>query len=370
MKAKASLALTGIFGLMVLGVSVLAGQEPSPAPKAHAEVLVGSDEGPQNVFVTRVGRGHLGVSVANVDDDKMKELGLTDRRGALITHVSEDSAADKAGMKEDDVVIEFDGERVRSAAQLTRLVQETPPNSEVSLTVRRGGKEKRLTATLKPRGGSFAFRTAPNWTARVAPVVPGMPNMPRIRVAPRIAGNSFFFRSQPRLGISGDGIDGQLAEYFGVAGGHGVLIRSVSEGSAAEKAGLKAGDVIIQVGDDELDSVGDLRRALSKADKDDPTVTLTIVREGKQQAISVTLDIPDEDDRVRWSGLVCEDDDCDFDFDFKFDFDSERFGEELRESLKGLRERMRDTEIQLRDRERETRKLIKLKLNLAGARII
>ena len=95
----------------------------------------------------------------------------------------------------------------------------------------------------------------------------------------------------PQLGISGDELTPQLAEYFGVKAGKGVLVREVLTGTAAEKAGLKAGDVIVKVDGEAVSTLGELRRALRKK-REGKQVSLSIVRNRAEQTITVELDQP------------------------------------------------------------------------------
>ena len=104
--------------------------------------------------------------------------------------------------------------------------------------------------------------------------------------------NMLFYRPSGSLGVSGDELTRQLADYFGVKQGKGVLVREVVVGSAAEKGGLKAGDVIVKVNDTEVGSVPALRRALPKASEGKQKVTLTIVRDRREQTVIVELEHP------------------------------------------------------------------------------
>jgi serine protease Do len=173
--------------------------------------------------------------------------------------------------------VEFAGEKVRSATQLRRLVRETPPGRTVTLLVSRAGQTKTLSAKLEARAeGTFEMR-----------VTPPMPRLPNVEIP------EFDFDWQARgarLGISGDELTPQLAEYFGVKQGKGVLVREVVVGSAAAKAGLKAGDVIVAVDGKEVATVSKLRRALAGDTEEKRKVTLTIVRDKREQTLAVELE--------------------------------------------------------------------------------
>jgi membrane-associated protease RseP (regulator of RpoE activity) len=230
----------------------------------------------RSVFISSIGgRARLGVSIREVTAEKARELKLPGEYGALVTEVTEDSPAAKAGLQEDDVILKFDGERVRSASHLIRLVRETPAGRSVTLQVSRGGQTRSLTAELEEREAHF--------------------RMPRIRIPEvdvRVMRPLGVFDRRPRLGITADDLTAQLADYFGVQQGEGVLVREVLTGTPAEKSGLKAGDVIVRVNDEEVGSVSQLRRALAEATREKEKLTVTVIRDRKQQALEVEIERP------------------------------------------------------------------------------
>lgn len=251
------LALLGAVALLVSGIA-FAGEQPQR----------------EENWVVFAGRPRLGVEIADVTAARVAELKLAGETGVVIEEVEENSPAAKAGLQKNDVILSFAGERVRSAAQLRRLVQETPPGRKVALEVSREGKTRTVELELEE---SARMRRG-EWRVPMPPLPPI--EIPEIHIFSRGA----------RLGISGDEISGQLAEYFGVKQGKGVLVREVMTGSAAAKAGLKAGDVIVRVDDAAVEDMGDLREALG--DREKKEVTLTIVRERREQTLKVALDEP------------------------------------------------------------------------------
>src|SRR5262245_36259000 len=139
----------------------------------------------KRVIVHHAGGGRLGVSIEDPTGDA---------RGASVRSVEEESAAAKAGLKEGDVIVRFDGESVRSASQLRRLVAETPAGRAVAIEVTRGGATQKLTATLAERGHGFRFYGSgdsdwsvemPEWDMAVPPEPPGTPAVPRAPRPPR-----------------------------------------------------------------------------------------------------------------------------------------------------------------------------------------
>ena len=233
----------------------------------------------QRDFMVLAGRGaEIGVQVT-----ENKESGV------LVEEVQPDSPAEKAGVKRSDVIVTFDGEHVRSVRQFSRLVQETPPGRSVKATVLRDGKQQDLQITPRePRGalsGRFVDRDS-------------LPDLGILRdrfpdVGMWRGGIPFNFDIQAaisgrRLGVDVDPLTDQLAQYFGAR--EGVLVRSVTDGSAASRAGLKAGDVIASVDGQSVRSREDLVRALRDAKEDE--LTIGIVRDRKESSVKAKIETP------------------------------------------------------------------------------
>jgi S1-C subfamily serine protease len=235
------------------------------------------------------GRGsRLGVTVSDVEaaDAKAAPPG-----GARIEEVDSGSPAEKAGLKAGDIVVEFDGERVRSARQFTRLVQETPGGRTVTLTVMRGGQRQSLQATPEGRPFSWSFDIDGDRIRR--DVERGLREWERGLRDFRLDLPSFGFRydgpalgRRGRLGVSVEGLTPQLAEYFGAKDG-GVLVTSVTEASAGAKAGLRAGDVITSVNGTRVRDANALVRELDGAGGE---VTIGLLRDRKELTLKATLE--------------------------------------------------------------------------------
>ncbi|MGD0922461.1 MAG: PDZ domain-containing protein [Terriglobia bacterium] len=268
-------------------------EPPAAAPSPHPMALPHPG---RQTFLFRTGEGGgawLGVRLEEVTAEKAKELKLAGEYGVIVKDVEENSPAAKAGLAQGDVILEFAGEKVRGTAHFRRLVRETPAGRTVSLQVSRAGQTRTLTAKLEA-GGDRTFQL---------PAMPPMPDMPKIEV-PEF---DFVWHAQgARLGISGDDLTPQLAEFFGVKQGKGVLVREVVVGSAAAKAGLKAGDIIVAVDGKEVTSVSKLRRALAgdKEEKEARKATLTIVRDKREQTVAVELEPPEPVSPRRVTGIV------------------------------------------------------------------
>ena len=241
------------------------------------------------------GASRLGISVREVEEEDLKGAGLTTPSGAVVEDVSEESAAAKGGVRKGDIIVEFDGDRVRSARQLTRLVQETPAGRKVPAVVIRDGQ--RVILNVEPESGAgFGFerlRSLEDWGENFAfarPVVPPTPPTPPAPAAPGWRMDDFFFpRSSSRLGITVDDLSPQLAEYFGTK--EGVLVTSVQDASTGAKAGLKAGDVITSLNGSAVDDPAELRRRLQNVDEGEE-FTLSVMRDKKLQTLKGKLDQP------------------------------------------------------------------------------
>jgi len=263
----------------------------------------------KRVVVRHAGGGRLGVTIGDTTGET---------RGASVRSVAEASSAEKAGIKEGDVIVRFDGETVRSASQLGRLVAETPAGRAVAIEVARGGATQKLTATLAEGGKGFRlFRgegpealhefefEAPDLELMVPPP-PGAPHPPLPPKAPRAPhawswkgddGQDFalkMLRGGPRkLGIEYMELGEQLASYFKLSGKSGVLVTAVDADGPAAKAGVKAGDVVLKLGGDAIADGDDLRTALSEAEGGSE-VAITLQRDGRPVELKVTLAKPEE----------------------------------------------------------------------------
>lgn len=274
------------------GAVVLAGVT-APAVVAHAD-------GAQTTRAVQLtGRGgHIGVTVRDVDTADSKDP----KAGVVIEDVVSGSPADKAGMKTGDAITEFDGERVRSTVQFTRLVRETPDGRGVTAVLSRGGQ--RITVTVTPDRSTlsddFGVRLLDLPTVRRAfpaptpPTPPAPPSAPRAPRPPSVffdSNRSFDIltrlRDSGRLGITVEDLDTQLAEYFGVK--EGVLVKSVGEGSTAAKAGLKAGDVLTSINGRHIYDSSDVTRALDRVEANGE-FTIEIVRDRKPQSLKGKLE--------------------------------------------------------------------------------
>ncbi|HXA04795.1 MAG TPA: PDZ domain-containing protein [Bryobacteraceae bacterium] len=240
------------------------------------------------------GSSYLGVGWVEITPERAKELHLKDERGVEVRCVDPDSPAAKAGLKEGDVVLEYNSQRVEGGEQFLRLVRETPPGRTAGLLIFRNGANQTLTTTIGQRQNAvLAMGWETGEPLMAVPPLPPMPPMPGIRI-PDIPRAFTTWRS-PTLGIESESLNPQLAEYFGVK--EGVLVRAVTHDSAAEKAGFKAGDVIVKVEGQTVTTPKEISSILQSS-RSKKTMIITVVRRQKEVVLNVTLE-----ERSSWNPL-------------------------------------------------------------------
>jgi membrane-associated protease RseP (regulator of RpoE activity) len=298
---------------LLLTSSVVMAQQAAPAPPASPSAPTGDGE-PLRAFSLFVeGGSFLGVQAEDVNKENMGRYGLRDARGVGITQVLKDSPAEKAGLRKDDVILRFEGDSVTSVRKLNRLVSEVAPDQSVKLGISRGGSEQEVAVTVGKRDQSFnafhrleglhdlqgmdgfkALENLKGWEG-----LKGLPDLKAFKVpegnvwkwegqGPGNDGFVFQLGNNRRMGVSTVQLTKQLADYFGIADGKGVLVTAVSDDSPAAKAGVKAGDVITSVDGESIEGPGALSRAINKNKEGD--VSVVVVRDKKQRTIKVTPD--------------------------------------------------------------------------------
>jgi C-terminal processing protease CtpA/Prc len=265
--------------------------EQSGGVLAEVEPLLDPETQQISVFDAEEGPSWLGVETHEVTADNAKELKLPAERGVVVAGVTKDSPAAKAGLNENDVITEVNGQRVEGSAQFRRMIHEIPAGRVAQLTVWRDGRAQTLSATLgkaEERHSTWMGATPGTFAFRMPEVMemPDMPDMPSIDLGGE--GMAVLPGGRPRLGIDAEDIGGQLGSFFGAPDGEGILVRSVNSGSAAEKAGLKAGDVITSFNGERVRSLGDLRQKLA-AQNDAKTAKIVVLRNKSELTLSVEL---------------------------------------------------------------------------------
>ena len=287
--------LIGLPAAILLAAGIVLAQQPPPPPPSPDEPLE------PNFSLLVEGNGFLGVYAENISRDNMARYHMNTVHGVGVTQVIKDSPAEKAGLRKDDVILRIDGENVTSVRKLNRLVSELAPDQSVRLTFSRSGSEQEITATVGKRNNSNMvgdlLRGEPRiWKWEGDPKTFKFKGLDKLQGLDKLEGfdtfpNSdgdmtFFLGNSRRIGVSTMELTKQLADYFGITGGKGVLVTSVTDDGPAAKAGVRAGDVITAVDGEAVDSPGDISRVINR--KKDGDVTLTIIRNKSQQTIRVT----------------------------------------------------------------------------------
>jgi serine protease Do len=247
-------------------LALFAQPEPAPAP-APPKVWA---------MTLRSGGSFLGVGVKEIDAERAKALKLREEFGVEITHIDDGSPAEKAGLEKGDVVQQYQGQRVEGAEQFVRFVRETPVGRTVQMEVIRNGVPVRLSATIGKRDKLMA----PMPPVAIPDFNVVIPDIPKAMMSWRSG----------YLGIEGEALGAsQLAGYFGVK--EGVLVRAVTKGSSAEKAGIQPGDVITRIDQTSVAAPRDITAALKSAQSGGQTsFPVTIVREKRESTVTVLME--------------------------------------------------------------------------------
>ena len=224
---------------------------------------------------------YLGVDIADVTTERLSALKLKEEKGVEVTMVDQDAPAGKAGIKEHDVILTMNGSSIESGAQLRRMIHEMPPGRVVSFGLSRDGQPMTVKVQLADKHSEFLSHGPKPGDIHI--------QMPEIHIPdidiPSI--NMVVVTQSERSGLMVENITPQLGEFFGVKNGNGVLVRSVEKGSRAEKAGIRAGDVIVKVNDQPVHDTSDFTHAVRS--RNGNSVSVGVVRDRKEQNLNLTL---------------------------------------------------------------------------------
>ncbi|PYS54287.1 MAG: hypothetical protein DMG13_08905 [Acidobacteria bacterium] len=191
--------------------------------------------------------------------------------GAVIRRLDRNGPAERAGLKEGDVITGFNKQEVTGVLQFTRLVRETPPGRSVEVRVHRDNQDQTFqVTTMRAAGGRFWPLDIPDSTI----FGDGIRDLQRIQIT----------RSSSQSGIRVEQLTDQLRDFFGVYANEGVLVSSVDPGSAAGKAGIKAGDVITAVASKRVGTPAEFSREMRAAG---PRPALRIIRDKQEREITI-----------------------------------------------------------------------------------
>ena len=292
------LAVAAALAALPVPAEAVGGEEPAQREREVRE------EREVRRFDLAGGGSYIGITVHEVDG---AAGGATAEEGAIVTDVRAGGPAAAAGVEAGDVVVEFDGERVRSTRQLARLVQETPAGRTVPAAVLRDGERVTLTVTPEER------RSAAGMAAELPQIAAWIRQFPldgeRMRGTFSF-GDRLIWRQEDvdrlrdrlvvslsrraRLGIQAESVSGQLAEHFGVS--TGVLVSHVEDDTVAAAAGLQAGDVITAIDGEAVGDLGTLRRRLAGLDPG-ASFAIAVMRDGGAMSLAAELAEEREDEQ-------------------------------------------------------------------------
>jgi serine protease Do len=199
---------------------------------------------PQLVSTGEVTRGYLGVSIQSMTPDLAKALKLQERQGALVSEVVPDGPAAKAGIRQGDVIVGFNGESIKGSHDLPVMVAKTPVGEEATVTLQRNSKTQKVPVTV---GKLPSEKMASEASSPVG---------------------------QSQWGLQLQEVTPQMARQRGLPHEAGVMIAGVQPGSPAERAGLQPGDLIREVSRQPVQSMQEVRDALAKTENQDSVVLL------------------------------------------------------------------------------------------------
>ena len=244
----------------------------------------------------RGGQGYLGVDVRDVTEDQLPALKLKEARGAEIVLVDHDAPAGKAGLREHDVILRMNGQAIDGEEQIRRMLRESPPGTPLTLLISRDGQQS--TVTTQTANRDEVERQA--WEQHLTVPEPLPPveidgtiyfAAPNSAAPPVRGGNSFLgptLMDPSYTGAMLETMSKQLAEYFGVPGGTGLLVRSVEANSPAAIAGMRAGDVVVRANAKAVANSADWTRAIK--DSHGRPLAVVVLRDKKEQTLTLTPD--------------------------------------------------------------------------------
>jgi S1-C subfamily serine protease len=230
-------------------------------------------------------QGYLGVDLREVDSDRATALRLKDAHGAEVVTVDHDAPAGKSGLKVHDVILQLDGQVLDNPDQLRRKLHEMPPGRTVTLLVSRDGNPINLTVQLCDR----TVLQQQAWSQHFSVPEPARPSGESFLGSSGPAGPAFLGTMIPRalyVGADVNPVRTQLADYFGVKSGTGLLVESVDDQSPASRAGLKAGDVVVKVESEQMTSRNDWLKAIRN--HRGQLVQVTVMRNKQEMTLTMS----------------------------------------------------------------------------------
>ena len=262
-------------------------------------------------------RGYLGVMLQDLTPSMAKALQMGDKSGVMINDVIDDSPAEKAGLEDGDVILEFDGKAISDNKDLVKAVRTASPGDKIEVVVLRSGKNKSLEVEIGKHEDENVFIMYGDDDLHGSHFEHFGEGDHKVIVMSgdedftwTVGENMPYGLDSDRgyMGVHLDDLNEQMGEYFGVEDGKGALVTEVVEDSPAAKAGLKAGDVIVMIGDNEINSSTALHKAVAETEPEQQ-MSVKFVRKGKNKELSITLGEVPEDAFSKQLEIIGEDGD-------------------------------------------------------------
>ena len=273
--------------ILGLAATVLGSLLCSDASWALADALNLTGNLPE--FLLYSAQGYLGVDLGAVDKKRANALHLKDTHAAEVVMVDHDAPAGKSGLKEHDVILQLDGQAFENADQLRRRLREMPSGRTVTLLISRDGNPINVTVQLCDR----AVLQQQAWSQHFSVPEPPAPAAGQSFLGNVPSGGAFLDSMIPRalyVGADVNPVRTQLADYFGVKSGTGLLVESVDDPSPASRAGLKAGDVVVKVESQQMTSKNDWLKAIRN--HRGQLVQVTVMRNKQEQILTMSAGKP------------------------------------------------------------------------------
>jgi C-terminal processing protease CtpA/Prc len=328
-----------VFNIAVLAALALLIGAAAAAKEGERKVISVDSDGKTMEIISESRGAWLGVGIADVEEKA--ERGLD--KGVYVSSIYDDSPAQAAGLEEGDVILALDDEPMKAVGDLVEAIKDREPGDDVSLTVDRDGKELLIVATLTERPEEYVWLDEGDF-AGLAELGKALGNL----YIPEINIGFSGFGGRGRLGVYVHDLSEGLAEYFEVPGGKGVLVDDIVEGGPAEAAGIKPGDVIVKIGDDDVADTDELIDAIGEMEEDTPT-PIVIYRKGERMTVEATVGPSEQEQALEHfkQAYKIKADDLEKKIQSMKLTDEER--DELRQELKELKKELEDLKQELRD---------------------
>jgi predicted metalloprotease with PDZ domain len=287
----------------------------------------------------------IGVVMQVLDENIVKGLDLNTKYGVLVAEVVEDSPAEKAGIEDGDVIIEFDGMKVKNPDDLKKMVLKARVGEKVKVKLIRDHDSKVLALVVgeQPEHTELTFESPEH--KEFIFKIPGDIKQIHKNVL------SYFDPSR-KLGVRVSDLDDDLGSYFDTEAGEGVLVLGIEDDSVAEEMGIKAGDVILSIDGDGIDSIDELKSEVKDIETDNK-FDVVVLRHGKK--ITLTGMFEDESEEAvrtfKWQAMK-----SDKDLPMKYDVQTFKFD---KDEMQQLREEMKQLQIEMKKMKKQLKKELK-----------